>query len=169
MYVYLFGILITGLFIGLDGHNIVKEQVLIKYNKWKSVNNMVSTKYKNKMIIIWISMKLILESMYINLLQYLNKSLIKIDKNNYSLTYVINGNLYKHRVRIKRGPRPLLQIIDDNSNDVTEVIIPYLGPEYNWHGNKLTPKVLGYKSLAFELSDGTEKICEESQILPSFD
>jgi len=165
MYMYLFGIALTCLFIKLDGCSIISN----KYDKWNSLNKLVSTRHKNKMLVIWISIKLICESLYINLIQYLNKSLIKIDKNNYELTYVINGKLYRILVKIKRGPNPILQIISESSEDVTDIISPYIGPQYNWHGNKLTPANLGYKTLIFELSDSTEKIYSESQIISSFD
>jgi predicted transport protein len=165
---YIFSIAVAGIFIALDGHNIVKQQVVKKYNSWKRLNNMVSIKYKNRSMIIWISIKLLMESLYISLLQYLNKSLVQIDRNTYVLTYLINGNLYKHMLKIRRGPKPVLQIIDEKSYDVTEVIFPYLGPSYNWHGNELTPSTFGYKTLTFELSDGTEKVYNEKEPMLQF-
>ena len=165
MYIYLFGVVAACLFIKLDGCSILSN----KYDKWNSLNKLVSTRYKNKMLVIWISIKLICESLYINLLQYLNKSLVKIDKNNYELTYVINGKLYRNRVKIKRGPNPIIQIIDESSEDVTDIVSPYMGPQYNWHGNNLTPSILGYKTLIFEMSDSTEKIYGENEIISSFD
>jgi hypothetical protein len=166
---YIFGIISLAAFIGLDSHNVIKEHVTIKYRKWKSVNKLVSSKYKNRMTVIWISIKLICEAIYVNLLQYLTKSLVRLDKNTYELTYVINGNLYKCRIKVKKGPKPILQIIDHNSYDVTEVVLPYLGPEYNWHGNKISPNGLGYNSLSFELSDGEEKFYDKHDIVSVFE
>lgn len=168
MFYYLFTgiILLTTSFLCV---NIVKEKIIIKYySKWNKLNNMVSTKYKNRFFIFWFSIKLLLELIYISMLQYLNKSLVQIDKNNYELKYVINGKLYKNRFKIKRGPKPILQIIDDNLEDVTDIIIPYLGPNYNWHGNKMSPKILGYNSLVFELSDGSEEVYKDYDFISDF-
>ena len=70
--------------------------------------------------------------------------------------YVINGKLYKMLVVPKRGPLPILQISDELQNDVTDYILPYMGPRYDWYRENLSPKYFGYKSLTFELSDGNE-------------
>ena len=164
MYIYILGFFIFFLYI-LDLHNIIISQCSIKYNKWTKINNMVSIKYKNQIFIIWFSIKLIVQALYINLIQYLNKSLIMIDKNTYELTYVINGTTYKNIIKIKRGPKPILQIIDELSEDITEKILPYLGPSYDFGGSKLTPKHFKYKTLTFEMSDGNEKIFNENDII----
>jgi len=38
------------------------------------------------------------------MIQYLTSNVNKIDKNIYEITYVINGKMYKMRVKTKRGP-----------------------------------------------------------------
>lgn len=94
---------------------------------------------------------------YILLLQYMNNTVKKIDKNTYEITYIINGNTYKMIVVPKKGPSPILQICDHNLNDVTDEILPYLGPERNWHGNKIKLDFFNKESLTFELADGSTK------------
>jgi hypothetical protein len=165
---YIFSILVTGIFIKLDGIKIVKEQSIIKYKKWKALNKLVSTTYKNDMEIIWVSIKLCFFALYIELLQYLNKSVQKVKKNTYDFSYVIEGKLYKYRIKVKRGPNPILQISNENSEDITEIILPYLGPENNWHGANLTPNILGYKSLIFQLADSNERQYSYDDIIDSF-
>ena len=161
---YILGFFIFFLYI-LDLHNIIISQCSIKYKKWTKINNMVSIKYNNQLFIVWFSIKLIFQALYINLIQYLNKSLIIIDKNTYELTYVINGTTYKNRIKIKKGPKPVLQISDECSEDITDKILPYLGPSYDFNGSKLTPKIFGYKTLTFEMSDGNEKFFDENDII----
>ena len=50
MYIYLFGVVAACLFIKLDGCSILSN----KYDKWNSLNKLVSTRYKNKMLVIYI-------------------------------------------------------------------------------------------------------------------
>ena len=165
MYIYYLLCFIFIFLYVLDFHNILISRFYIKYNTWTKLNNMVSIKHKNYIFIIWFSIKLILQALYINLIQYLNKSLIMIDKNTYELTYIINGTTYKNRIKIKKGPKPVLQISDECSEDITDKILPYLGPSYDFNGSKLTPKIFGYKTLTFEMSDGNEKFFDENDII----
>jgi hypothetical protein len=94
---------------------------------------------------------------YILLQQYMNNTVKKIGKNTYELTYIINGNTYKMIVKPIRGPKPILQITDHESNDITDDILPYLGPNYNWHGEKFSLDFFNKKEITFELIDGTTK------------
>ena len=163
--IYLFPILLIGFFLRLDGHNILKEKIKDNYDKWSSLNNLVSTKNKGKIRVVWISIKLLFQALYISFLQYMNNSLVRIDKNTYELTYVVSGKVFKNRFKIKRGPKPILLVSDENEEDVTDVVLPYFGPENNWHGNQLTPEKLGFDSLTFELSDGNGKTYKNNELL----
>lgn len=140
----------------LNTHKIVQNELEMKYNKWKRLNSLVSTRNKNKLTIIIISLKLICQAIWITFLQKVNKTIKKINRNKYELTYVIEGKIYKMIVTVSRGPSPVLQIINDKNDDVTSQIVPYLGPNYNWHNTKFTPESFGFETLTFELSDGTE-------------
>jgi len=86
----------------------------------------------------------------------MNSSVRHIDNKKSELTYVINGRIYKMIIIRKRGPSPILQISNNFEIDVTDQILPYMGPQYDWHGNKFTPEFFGYSSLTFELGNGTE-------------
>jgi hypothetical protein len=88
----------------------------------------------------------------------MNNTVKKIGKNTYEITYNIAGNTYKMIVTPTKGPSPILQISDHNLNDVTNEILPYLGPERNWHGNKFNLDFFNKESLTFELADGSTKI-----------
>jgi hypothetical protein len=85
----------------------------------------------------------------------------KIGKNLYEVSYKINNNQYKMIVEQKRGPHPVLQIVDDNMEDVTDVVIPYLGHRYDWNGFNMSLSFFGVKSLTFELADGSTKQCHD--------
>ena len=140
----------------IDGISIAKEVIAPKYKRWCNLNKLVSSTESSAWRIIWISMKLIIFSLYISFLQKINKTVKQIDRKTYEISYVINGTLYKLISQVRFGPIPILQIIDDEENDITENVLPYMGPAYNWHGSKISPDFFGHKTLTFELSDGTE-------------
>lgn len=154
------GILLLSFLYFIEAHLVLKESVVNKYLRWRSLNHLVSTTERNSMRIAWISFKMVMQTLYIAFLQYMNTSVRKLDHKTYELTYVINGRLYKMLVVPKRGPIPVLQISNDLENDVTEYVLPYMGPQYDWHGSRLDPQFFGYNSLTFELSDGTEHTYE---------
>jgi len=154
------GFLFMAFMYRLDAHLVIKEAATSRCRRWNSLNQLVSTTQTGKCTIAWISLKLILQTLYISFLQYMNTSVHKLNRKAYEVTYVINGKIYKIVVMPKRGPAPVLQISDDEQNDVTMHVLPYMGPQYDWHGNRLTPKFFGHKTLTFELSDGTEHTYE---------
>ena len=51
------------------------------------------------------------------------------------------------------GPSPVSQLLDSKGNDISDKILPYLGPNYDWHKQKVTPDLLGYKRIIFLFLD----------------
>jgi hypothetical protein len=151
---------ISGFSVYLEVPSIIKNQVTERYRRWKSLNTLIRTNKRNNnnnCVVIYISCKMIVQAMYLSLVQYMNNSVKKVDKNVYEVSYQIKGKTYKIIVIPDKGPNKILQISNDSQIDVTNHVLPYLGPNYNWHGTKLAPKFFGYKSLTFELYDGSEK------------
>ena len=149
----------------LDIHTIVKNELVVKYNKWIRLNSLVSTNQKTKIAIILISLKLIFQAIWISFLQYMNKTVRNIGKNKYEITYVVEGKLYKLVVNVTRGPSPVLQVINESNDDITSTIMPYIGPDYNWHNSQFTPSFFNCESLTFELADGTEYTVNKNRLL----
>ena len=139
-----------------------------KYKKIKNLTKLVSSVEKNNLLILYGVLKLIFFNYYILLTQYLNKNVKQINSKTYELSYVINNKLYKNIITIKRGPQPILQIINDENIDVTEQVLPYLGPCYDWHKNDITPKILGYKNLTFIVNDEQKYNYQTDNIIKSF-
>jgi hypothetical protein len=167
-FLLVFIVLILGFLFSLQTHLIVKNELSLKYNKWKRLNSLVSTSQKTKISIVIISFKLIFQAIWISLLQRVNKTIKKLNKNKYELTYIIEGKMYKLVVNVTRGPSPVLQIINDTNDDVTSQIMPYLGPSYNWHNTPFTPEFFGLESLTFEVADGTEYSVQNKKFIKSF-
>lgn len=152
----------------LDIHLIVKNELIVKYNKWIRINSLVSTSQKTKLAIITVSLKLIFQAIWISLLQYINKTVRKVSRNKYEISYVIEGKLYKLIVTVTRGPSPVLQVINNSNEDVTNKIMPYIGPDYNWHNCQFTPDFFNCDSLSFELADSSEYTVKNRSIIKSF-
>jgi len=164
MYLIITGIL-AGIFIGLGGHTIVKETVMDKYRRFRSLNKLVSSQYKNICMILWVSIQLICKSLYLSFVQWINNSVVKVDKHRYEVSYLINGRLYKMVVKPVRGPAPILLVTDEECNNVTDLVIPYMGVQRDFHGVKITPQFLGYKELTLELDSGETIVLDETEVL----
>jgi hypothetical protein len=61
-------------------------------------------------------------------------------------------------IKPNRGPIPILSVINEYDSNITDEILPYLGPYNNWLNIKYTPNSFNYKLLKFELSSGEIKI-----------
>lgn len=153
---------IIGIFCYFDGPNIVKNNYQLKLEKWRKLNKLVSTEYNGYFTILWISICMIMKSLWINILQYCNSSITKIDKKTYELSYVLNGKLYKILIDNKTGPRKVLLVSDETQTDISYLVIPYLGPKEDFYGRDMTPKFFNKKELIFELSNGEEIIFKEN-------
>lgn len=148
-------------------HLVVKNVVMKKFKKFRKLNSLVATSETNNCKIIYVSLKLIAKASYILFIQYMNNSVRPIEGGkSHELTYVINGKMYKLIVTPIRGPAPIMQISNDNGEDVTDIVLPYMGPQYDWHYREFAPRFFGYKSLTFELADGSEKTYEDSDSFP---
>lgn len=121
--------LLSVIFLGASSYrNDIYEYSKFKYNEWIKLNSMMSLKYKHPVIIKIMSVYMIFKFSYLQIIQYLTNSVIKIDKNHYEISYIINGKLYKIIVRHKRGPSHIHKIIDGKNNDITDSIMEYHGP-----------------------------------------
>ena len=76
--------------------------------------------------------------------------------NKYEITYIINNIKYKLIVKVKNGPCKYLLVLNENDEDVTNMIKPYLGPSNDFHKQVYTPISLGHKELCCLTLDGQE-------------
>ena len=105
--------------------------------------------------------------LYMMLYQKLQKNVVVVKKEEYDILYVLHEQLYKIRVHAKRGPyhKRILQVINENDEDVTVDVQPYLGPQEDFHGLLYEPAIIGYKQLTFNMDDGTTKSFESGQVI----
>ena len=142
---------------------IVKNTVMEKYTKFRSLNTLVETQHKNICMIFWVSVSMICKMYWILFLQWLNTSIEFIDKKHVIISYVLHGRIYKFVSKKHKGPSNIIAVLDENKVDVTDIILPFYGPNEDWHNQKLTPEFWDQKLLIFELSTGDIKTFQKHQ------
>lgn len=66
------------------------------------------------------------------------------------VSYLYKGNLYKIFIPIRKSPPKIACVLDNDGNDVTEQIRPFLGPGDKFYTSiSVTPRMLGYEGLSF--------------------
>ncbi len=163
---YLLGLLSLCFFIRLEGHKVVGSQISSRYQRWRSLNNLVSTQHRTAWAVFYHSLRLLCRVLYLSFLQYMNSTIIKLGRNKFLINYVISGKAYTMVVTPIRGPSPVIQVINDGEEDVTAEVLPYLGPRYDWHGASINfDSTFGSKDLTFNLASGDTVTCATSSDL----
>lgn len=124
-------------------------------HQFKRINNLVATNHKGRITILIVSIGMVLKMLWIYIIQYFNNSVCSIGNNKYVVTYVIKGKVYKLVVKVNRGPSKILYIYDENNENISRLVQPYLGPEEDFHKCLFSPSFFNKKRLQFELFDGT--------------
>lgn len=150
-----------------------RKWFLEKYNKIKQLNQAIKSTdpdlskfstYKKTCSIIFTMIKDDCKNYFYKLFSKKNYTK-KLDKKNYEVSYNINDKHYKFIVSHSSRPHNLSHINNEKGEDITNLLLPYLGPEYNWHNTKLTPNFFGYSKLVFYHLDGTETIYDSNTVL----
>jgi hypothetical protein len=134
-----------------------------RYNRYKTIIKFVPKKQVFNIAKLFVGV--IVTTMYYNMLNFLFNNVKKIKFNTYVVTYTINGKLYKFIAKPTRGPSRVVQISNEMQIDVTDEILPYMGPNYDWYGIKLYPTFFNYTTLVFEFSNGLEYVCKGHECL----
>lgn len=148
-------------------YNVFELHLILntRYKNFQRINSLVSTQQKNKFKIIWFSLIIIFKALYMTLMQKIYKNVKKIDRNTYKISYCINGDIYHMVIKSRRGPKNVLQVIDENLEDVTHIITPYLGPNEDMHHFKFAPNFWNKKLLTFNLYNKEITFKENDEIV----
>jgi hypothetical protein len=113
------------------------------------------------------SLKISMWMVYLILYQKIYKNIEYIQKFEYDVHYVYNGQLYKIKIlgNSNINKKQVLMITNENSDDITSDILPYMGPKYDFHSIKYTPKNFKIKELTLYLNDGNIKKFDENQTI----
>jgi len=144
-----FGVLLLTVFY-MSRTEKINECINLKYDQWKRLNLMVSTKYKSPIVIKIMSVYMVLKFSYLQIIQYLTNSVTKVDKHHYEISYVINGRLHKMIIKPERGPPRIEKIVDHENNDITDIVMEYHGPKQK----KLSPSFFNTQFIVIHGIDG---------------
>jgi len=68
-----------------------------------------------------------------------SSNVTKLDKGLYEVYYKIKGRRYRMLVSPERGPPKITHITDNNGEDVTDTVLPFMGPNYVWKHSLQNP------------------------------
>lgn len=71
----------------------------------------------------------------------------KFNRDYIKISYTYRGKPYYYLLKVQRGVTPIQCIQDENEKDITDIIVPYLGPNLDCHGISLKPSDFGYKKI----------------------
>lgn len=87
----------------------------------------------------------------------------------YCLSFYLNGERYKIPIVVNKSGldknEPPLMVLDHNEQDITQNILEFMGPNYDFYGMCLRPKHFGQKNLNFMLDDGSEMNILENDMI----
>lgn len=133
--------------------------------KFRRLNELVATKYKTRGKIICVSCQIVGKMFWLKLLQWANNSIEHREDKTVVLSYVYKGKIHKVVSDCGRGPSKILLVFDENEDDVGHIVLPYLGPNQDWHGRKFQPSFWKRERLTFELCSGDQKTFEKDQVI----
>ena len=81
------------------------------------------------------------------------------------IPYHYLDNDYYYLFKRRRNFTPINIIKDENGKDITEFLLPYLGPNYDFLGVSLTPSDFGYSKIIIENIRGDEFKFENNEII----
>ena len=96
---------------------------------------------------------------------YIPTSLQKVSKNIYELSYKHNGADYKMFIPIKRGPRKIVRVVNEDDHDITKDVRIYMGPSEDFHNTTMFPTDLNHQELHFHTRDGKIISCTKEEDL----
>jgi hypothetical protein len=145
---------------------LYRKNIKKSYNDFRDLNQAVSRFHKNPCKILYISTEMVCKKWWFQVLHWINNSIEKhIDKNVSILTYVLDGKLYKIVLDHRKGPPLVLLVTDEKEEDVTSLVVPFLGPKRDWHKREFTPAFWGKEQLSFELATGTNKTFKKEEVI----
>jgi hypothetical protein len=160
------------IFTGIILYN--KDYIVEKYNNLKTLNKVLNrekkqndclTKVKNVGKVLKVASTVLFKVYWMKFLQWSNKTIEHIDRKRAVVSYVLNGRLYKMVVRDRKGPHDVLLVHDEDNNDITDMVLPYLGPNDDWHKNTFIPSFWDKQKITFELTSGESKSFNENDII----
>lgn len=142
------------------------------YKRIKVINKKLSEQNLSLFKIISNFIHNYLSYLAISFFQKYNLNVIKKDRGNYEINYVIDSKIYSLRVKKKKGPNDIIFATETKiengeevSNDISDKLLSYMGPNEDFYGVPTTPSELGFENITLILSNGEERTFDERKII----
>jgi len=123
-----------------------------KSRKWKELKTMVSGQYSSTYDIYRVSWQMILQATYQDILSFFDNRLEKKSKKMYELTYMVEGQMYKMPIKVRRGPSKIFSAEDEHGNCILLKLKQYRSPAGTIINPLVTPKYLGYEKIILNMT-----------------
>ena len=128
------------------------------YFYWKQLDILFTINDTNKSVSIQ-KLDYIYKVSCMMLFQYLNKSVKRIDKNKYEVSFYIDDNMYKIILNKKMGPKAgINSVVTSDGKDITKEIKPYYGPGCDWCSNVYEHKYCGYNNFVIKYNNNNQEL-----------
>jgi len=94
--------------------------------------------------------------LYLIIYQKIFKNVVHVQKHEYEVHYVYNGQLYKIKIvgNSNLYKKQIIMILNERDDDITNDIVPYLGPKYDFHKINYQPRHFNQDEITFYLANG---------------
>ncbi len=89
-----------------------------------------------------------------------NDNVKLINRNTLEVSYKFRDAEYRIRSRVRRGPKASITILA-NGKDVTEELLPYIGPGDDFHGITYSPQDFGYSTVTVQAEGRDDLVFDE--------
>ena len=132
-----------------------------KVNDLRVIKKTMGIQISFKMM--WMMCWLFWTTAWLMLSQWLNSNVVLIGKNRYMVIFAIGGKRYATIIKHEAGPSPVLQVVDNEDNDITNIIEPYV----LFKQENITPGDIGYDCITIMSQDGTDIEYNKNDIIKS--
>ena len=109
-----------------------------------------------------ITAKMACKVMINSVIGYFKRDDKTIGKNLYEIEYSISNKTYKMIIKTRPGPCPIENITNEKGENITDIVLPYMGQKYDWYeGKPMSPSFFMCTTLKFQMTNGTTQIINE--------
>lgn len=158
-------LMLFGIGVSLVGLFAFRKKIQESISDFRDLFTVVRRREDNDLSAFIKSLGIVRKMYWLRLLHYLNNNIEHVNSKRMKLTYTHNGKIYRIAVNVRKGPCPILNIIDEEGKNVTQEVLPYMGPAYDFHGQRVTPSICGRKKLIFETIHDSYLFEEHDEII----
>jgi hypothetical protein len=108
-------------------------------DKINELYNSVKLQHKTVPKSLFHTTKIIIQSYTNSLFDKKDHAKIKIDKDKIIISYFFKNKKYKIPINSRKKPNNIISIKNENDEDITDYILPFMGPSLDFHNQSIKP------------------------------